>query len=79
MFKQATGANLVNVPYKGGGPAVTALISGEVDFEFATALAAAPHIKSGKVRALAVTTAKPSKAYPALPTMTSIFSGFDVR
>ena len=51
MFKQATGANLVNVPYKGGGPAVTALISGEVDFEFATALAAAPHIKSGKVRA----------------------------
>ena len=78
MFKQATGANLVNVPYKGGGPAVTALISGEVDFEFATALAAAPHIKSGKVRALAVTTAKPSKAYPALPTMTSIFSGFDV-
>jgi len=78
MFKQATGANVTNVPYKGGGPAVTALISGEVDFEFGTALAVAPHVKSGKVRALAVTTAKPSKVYPDLPTMTSIYSGFDV-
>jgi len=78
MFKQATGANVVNVPYKGGGPAVTALISGEVDFEFGTALAVAPHVKTGKVRALAVTTAQPSKVYPDLPTMTSIYPGFDV-
>lgn len=78
MLKQATGASMVNVSYKGGGPAVIALISGEVDFEFATALAAAPHVKSGKVKALAVTTAKPAKAYPDLPTMTSIYPGFDV-
>jgi len=78
MFKQATGANVTNVPYKGGGPAVTALISGEVDFEFGTALAVAPHVKSGKVRPLAVTTAKPAKIYPELPTMTSIYPGFDV-
>jgi tripartite-type tricarboxylate transporter receptor subunit TctC len=78
MFKQATGANVVNVPYKGGGPAITALISGEVDFEFATALAAAPHVKSGKVKAFAVTTAKPAKAYPDLPTMTSTYPDFDV-
>ena len=78
MFKQATGASVVNVPYKGGGPAITALISGEVDFEFATALAAAPHVKSGKVKALAVTTAKPAKAYPDLPTMTSTYPDFDV-
>ena len=78
MLKQATGANVVNVSYKGGGPAVIALISGEVDFEFATALAAAPHITSGKVRALAVTTATKAKAYPDLPTMTSIYPGFDV-
>jgi len=78
MFKQATGAGMVNVSYKGGGPAVIALISGEVDFEFATALAAKPHIDSGKVRAIAVTTAKPAKAYPDLPTMTSIYPGFDV-
>ena len=78
MFKQATGASVVNVPYKGGGPAITALISGEVDFEFATALAAAPHVKSGKVKAFAVTTAKPAKAYPDLPTMTSTYPDFDV-
>ena len=78
MFKQATGAKLANVTYKGGGPAVIALVSGEVDFEFATALAAGPHIKSGKVTALAVTTAQRSRAYPNLPTMASIFPGFDV-
>ena len=76
MFKQATGANVANVAYKGGGPAIIALISGEVDFEFSTALAAAPHVKSGKVTALAVTTGKPANAYPDLPTMTSIFPGF---
>ncbi len=78
MFKQSSGASVVNVPYKGGGPAITALISGEVDFEFATALAAKPHIDSGKVKALAVTTAKPAKAYPDLPTMTSAYPDFDV-
>jgi tripartite-type tricarboxylate transporter receptor subunit TctC len=78
MLKQATGASMVNVSYKGGGPAIIALISGEVDFEFATALAAAPHVASGKVKPIAVTTAKPAKAYPDLPTMTSIYPGFDV-
>ena len=78
MLKQATGASMVNVSYKGGGPAVIALISGEVDFEFGTALAVAPHVASGKVRAIAVTTAKPAKAYPNLPTMTSLYPGFDV-
>ena len=78
MFKQATGASMVNVSYKGGGPAIIALISGEVDFEFGTALAVAPHVASGKVRPIAVTTAKPAKAYPKLPTMTSMYPGFDV-
>ncbi len=78
MLNQATGLQVVNVTYKGGGPAITALLSGEVDFEFATALAAAPHLKSGKVRALAVTTANPATAYPGLPTMASMFPGFDV-
>jgi len=78
MLKQATGASMVNVSYKGGGPAIIALISGEVDFEFGTALAVAPHVASGKVKALAVTTAKRAKAYPNLPTMTSMYPGFDV-
>ena len=57
---------------------MTALISGEVDFNFATALTAAPHLKSGKIRGLAVTTAKPAKAFPKLPTMTSFYPGFEV-
>lgn len=78
MLNQATGLQTVNVSYKGGGPAITALLSGEVDFEFATALSAAPQIKTGRVRALAVTTAKPAAAYPDLPTMNSMFPGFDV-
>src|SRR4051812_23320942 len=78
MLNQATGLHTVIASYKGGGPAITALLSGEVDFEFATALSAAPHIKSGRVRPLAVTTAKPSPAYPHLPTMASMYPGFDV-
>ena len=79
MLNQATGLKIVNVTYKGGGPAITALIGGEVDFEFATALAAAPHLKSGKVRGLAVTTVKPAAAFPELPTMASVYPGFDGR
>jgi len=78
MLNQATGLHVVNVTYKGGGPATTALIGGEVDFEFATALSAAPHLKTGKIRALAVTTAKPSPAFPNLPTMSSLYPGFEV-
>jgi tripartite-type tricarboxylate transporter receptor subunit TctC len=54
-----------------------AMVSGEVDFQFATALAAQPFIKQGKVRALAVTTAKRSGAFPDLPTMVSIYPGFE--
>src|SRR4029077_7405643 len=71
------GANLTHIPYKGGGPAMTAMLGGEVDFQFATALAAQPHVKSGKVKALAVTTLKKSSAFPDLPTMASIYPGFE--
>ena len=77
MLKQFAGANLTHIPYKGGGPAIGAMLSGEVDFQFATALAAQPHIKSGRVRALAVTTPKKSSAFPDLPTMASIYPGFE--
>jgi tripartite-type tricarboxylate transporter receptor subunit TctC len=77
MLNQFAGLKLPIVAYKGGGPAMTALISGEVDFEFATALAAAPNVKSGRIRALAVTTPKPSSAFPGLPTMASIYPGFE--
>jgi tripartite-type tricarboxylate transporter receptor subunit TctC len=76
MFRQLAGISFTNVPYKGGAPAMLALVSGEVDFLFAEALLAAPQIKAGKVRALAVTTAKPSPAFPDLPTMNAMLSGF---
>ncbi|MFO0253622.1 MAG: tripartite tricarboxylate transporter substrate binding protein [Betaproteobacteria bacterium] len=77
MFKLFGGAKVTPVPYEGGGPAMVAQISGESDFSFATALAAQPFIKSGKARALAVTTAKRSSTFPDLPTMNSMFPGFE--
>ncbi|MBX9812195.1 MAG: tripartite tricarboxylate transporter substrate binding protein [Burkholderiales bacterium] len=76
MLKQFAGVNVTHIPYKGGGPAIAALVSGEVDFEFATVLAAQPFIKTGKVKAFAVTTAKKSSASPDLPTMASIYPEF---
>lgn len=77
MLKLFTGADVTPVPYGGGGPAMVSLISGETDFTFATALAAQPFIKSGKARALAVTTAKPAAAFPDLPTMKSLYPDFE--
>jgi tripartite-type tricarboxylate transporter receptor subunit TctC len=77
MLKQFAGVQVTAVPYKGGGPAIASVLSGETDFAFATALAAQPHVKSGRVRPLAVTTAKASGAFPGLPTMLSMFPGFE--
>jgi tripartite-type tricarboxylate transporter receptor subunit TctC len=77
MLKQFAGVDVASIPYKGGGPAIASVLSGETDFAFATALAAQPHVKSGRVRPLAVTTAKPSSAFPGLPTMLSMYPGFE--
>jgi tripartite-type tricarboxylate transporter receptor subunit TctC len=77
MFNQVVGINSTVVTYRGGGPAVLALISGEIDYIFATAPSIMPHIKSGKARPLAVTTPKRSSALPDLPTMNSIYPGFE--
>lgn len=77
MLEQMAGITVTSVPYKGGGPSLTALMSGEVDFNFATALAAAPQIKRGRIRGLAVTTPKPSKTFSGLPTMASFYPGFE--
>jgi tripartite-type tricarboxylate transporter receptor subunit TctC len=76
MYKQLAGISFTNVPYKGGGPAMLALIAGEVDFLFAEAVLALPQIQAGKVRALAVTTAKPSPTFPDLPTLNAMLPGF---
>ncbi|MGV3629502.1 MAG: Bug family tripartite tricarboxylate transporter substrate binding protein [Betaproteobacteria bacterium] len=69
MLKSMAGIDMVHVPYKGGGPALIATISGQVQIMFATMPAAMPHVKSGKVRPVAVTTAKRSQAMPELPTI----------
>ncbi len=71
MFKSMTGANIVHVPFKGAGPAMIALIAGQVQVMFASGGAAAPHVKSGRIRALAVTTAQPSALFPGVPTVSS--------
>ena len=69
LFKYMSGVNIVRVPYKGQGPAVLGLLGGEVQMSFATSASVAGHIKSGKLRALAIATAKPSALAPGLPTV----------
>ncbi len=69
MLKAMATVNMVHVPYKGGGPSLVALISGEMQIMFATLPAAMPHVKSNKLRAVAVTTAKRSLTMPELPTI----------
>jgi tripartite-type tricarboxylate transporter receptor subunit TctC len=68
LFKQLTGLPLQHVPYRGGGPTVTALIAGEIPLAFETMLALQPHVRAGKLRALALTSAKRSATMPEIPT-----------
>jgi tripartite-type tricarboxylate transporter receptor subunit TctC len=77
MLKQTAGIEAILVPYKGGGPAMAALMSGEIDYLFATGPVASAARKSGRVRALAVTTGKKASAFPDLPTMNTFFPGFE--
>lgn len=69
LLKSMAGVAIVHVPYKGTGPALTAVLSGEVDFYFAAVPAAAPFAKTGRLRALAVTSAKRASLMPDVPTI----------
>ena len=69
LFKHMTGTEMVQVPFKGGAPGMVGLLSGQVQLYFATISTALPHVKSGKVRALAVTSAKRSIVAPEYPTL----------
>lgn len=78
MFKAQAGIFAVHIPYNGGNPAQLALLSGQVDFNIDNLATAAPNIKSGKLLALAVTSAQRSAALPDTPTMAETFKGFEV-
>ena len=69
LFKLKTGIDMVHVPYKGGGPAVTDTIGGQVQLAFVSLPAALQHVKSGRLRAIAVTSAKRSASAPDVPTI----------
>ncbi|MDQ0139985.1 tripartite tricarboxylate transporter substrate binding protein [Cupriavidus necator] len=79
QFQAATGVKLLHVPYKGSGPLTTDLLGGQVSMSFDTLTTVLPHIKGGKLKALAVTTAKRSSALPDVPTLgESGLKGFDI-
>jgi tripartite-type tricarboxylate transporter receptor subunit TctC len=77
-FKSVTGASLLHIPYKGGGPAMTDLLGGQVPMLFTSLGPAVGAVKSGKIRALAVTSLTRSAAFPDVPTMDELgLKGFD--
>jgi tripartite-type tricarboxylate transporter receptor subunit TctC len=77
LFKMLTGTNMVHVPYRGAGPAVTGLLGGQVQVYFSPLSAAIEHIKTGNLRALAVTTANRSEALADLPTVSEFVPGYE--
>ena len=78
LFRILAGADIVHVPYKGAGPAMVDVLSGQVQLYFATMPAAMPHVKSGKLAPVAVTSARRSQALPGLPTIAeSGVSGYE--
>jgi len=77
LFKMMTGVNLVHVPYRGGGPALVDLISGQVQVLFATMSSSIEYVRAGKLRALAVTTATRSSVLPDIPTVAEFVPGYE--
>jgi tripartite-type tricarboxylate transporter receptor subunit TctC len=69
LFNHMAGVNVVRIPYKGTGPALAAVMAGEVHAMFGSAGGAAPHLQSGRLRAIAVGSEKPSALAPGVPTM----------
>ena len=79
LLTQLTGTRMTHIPYKGGGQAVGALISGEIQLGFLNPLGARPHITAGRVRAIAVTSKKRSPAFAQLPAVAETVPGFEVN
>ncbi len=80
VFKSVAGVDLLHVPYKGGGPALVDLMAGRVQVMLDTAASAMPHVRSGKLRALAITGARRSPEYPDIPTFAEAgLPGYDTN
>ena len=78
LFKLQTGATYTMIPYKGSGPAMIALLGGEVSGSMTTLVTSIPHVKTGRLRAIGVTTPKRSRALPDVPTIGETVPGFEV-
>jgi tripartite-type tricarboxylate transporter receptor subunit TctC len=79
LLRQLAGIDIVHVPYKGGGQAITDFVGGQVPLMFSSLVTVAPHIKSGKVRALGVVEAKRYPLLPDLPTIAETVPGFEIN
>jgi tripartite-type tricarboxylate transporter receptor subunit TctC len=76
MFQRAAGIDMIHVPYKGIPPAVTDVLGGRVSMLFTTTISASPHIKAGKLRAIAITSAKRQPSMPDVPTIGETIPGY---
>ena len=77
LFKNMTGVNIVRIPFKGSGPALVAVISGQVQVMFPTVPAGLPHVKAGRLKALAVASPQPSALIPRVPTVAATVAGYE--
>jgi tripartite-type tricarboxylate transporter receptor subunit TctC len=79
LFKQMSGAAIVHVPYKGGGPALTATIAGEVQATLISLVPTIPHVRAGRLRAIGITTTKRSPLLPEVPSVSESVPGYEVN
>lgn len=77
QFKMMSGVDIVNVPYKGTGPALTDVLAGQVELMFASTINVLPHLNSGKIKVLGVTSAEPMKQFPGVKPIGDTLKGFE--